>query len=1269
MSATAASSSAYAPEKPSLATAPTPAHAMPVAAAPVRAVAPPPPPPAAGPARPPAIGAVRVPPPPSAGPAVPPPPPPSGPKAGPGPAINLPKKQVPGRASGWLAEYQKRQIDSRTLRVFLSSTFRDMQEERRVIFTSAVPRLQTECAARGVLLVMVDLRWGITEEEAKSGNVVRLCLREVAKCDYFVAFLKDRYGWCRPPNTSDASYDKSVELALDEFPWLRDCDGRSVTEMEILCGALLDPGAARSKSLFYYASPAMLARERAKGEAPESQYAVQQLAALKAAIRGAGLRVGPEYDSEADLAEALERDLTEMIRRDRSGRKPMSWVEEEEQAHEAFGNVRRRIFVGRIMTLAEIDSYAESAGRELLCITGPSGVGKSSLVANWAARWRQRGPRDIEVAHFCGGTSQSSLATNLIRRVYETLRKRLDWVPALESPPGADSRALLLQFGAWLDTLTPGLTRNNARVVIVVDALDQLQLDATTTGPAPLLFLPPSGCTGRVRIILSTTEGPTLDAVRQLQPAPDFVEVRAFTEPERREMVHEHFKAFAKSAPQSVLDGLTRQPQSANALWLSTVLSYLTSSGAVTHDTMAAELASLMERRTPADLYLLVIQKWTGNFGPALVKGVLAAVACSRRGMAEGELKSLLAVGGASAGADPRPGHGHGAAGLPAASALAWSDFTGAAAAVGALVDRGGLLAFYHKAAQQAWRPRPRSLSVQVAGIELQGAQAAEAFCGLEDPDARRAQCAALARWWETQPASERRAVEAPHAFQGAADGDGLARILGDLDVLERLRSPETNDAELLRLWTASARQAHAAEAYSAAIARAERGAGGGWSPSAAPASSAAPAPSREALPLLRRAVQEQRALPPSKERDLELPLTYRELARALEAEGGYEEAEQLYRMALQARPPHPRPLPPCPSPPPPPTPVFLPPPPTSPATSFRIPAPTITPDPLPLHCRPSARICSPEAPPAAQERERLLGAEHVDTADAANNLGALLHRPGVAPEKHEEAERLFDRAIRTLSKLLSPQHPKVAIVLANLGTLCDNRQEPQKAVEYTSRALAIFEAANGPESLEVGIACNNLCQSYTALGDYHKALATARRGETLFRRFFGDTHPNTATALASLATAMASASPPDAEGAREKRAEVLRISRANHSPYHVSVVQAVAPWALALAHPQFGEGGLREALRELDAYTAAARGPVERAAGLYATAWFWYVGPGEHQPPDYARALAYLEEAAGLLRGEAGAGRLDEAGGRLLADVETTLENSRQQLRNTGLA
>ncbi len=60
----------------------------------------------------------------------------------------------------------------RQIRVFISSTFRDMMRERDLLVKEVFPELRRKCAKRFVTFTEVDLRWGIIEAQANEGQVL-----------------------------------------------------------------------------------------------------------------------------------------------------------------------------------------------------------------------------------------------------------------------------------------------------------------------------------------------------------------------------------------------------------------------------------------------------------------------------------------------------------------------------------------------------------------------------------------------------------------------------------------------------------------------------------------------------------------------------------------------------------------------------------------------------------------------------------------------------------------------------------------------------------------------------------------------------------------------------------------------------------------------------------------------------------------------------------------------------------------------------------------
>ena len=122
--------------------------------------------------------------------------------------------------------------ESREIRVFLSSTFRDFNEERRLLATQVFPELNRRARERGVELVEVDLRWGVTQEQAEDGHALEICLQEIERCQrYFIGMLGDSYGSLTPP---ERDLLVAAPELLEKRQWLSGRIGQSsYTELEI----------------------------------------------------------------------------------------------------------------------------------------------------------------------------------------------------------------------------------------------------------------------------------------------------------------------------------------------------------------------------------------------------------------------------------------------------------------------------------------------------------------------------------------------------------------------------------------------------------------------------------------------------------------------------------------------------------------------------------------------------------------------------------------------------------------------------------------------------------------------------------------------------------------------------------------------------------------------------------------------------------------------------------------------------------------------------
>jgi hypothetical protein len=93
----------------------------------------------------------------------------------------------------------------RTFRIFVSSTFSDLKEERNALQEKVFPKLRELCMHHGYRFQAIDLRWGVREEASLDQQTIKICFEEIKRCKKitprpnFIVLLGDRYGWCPLP--------------------------------------------------------------------------------------------------------------------------------------------------------------------------------------------------------------------------------------------------------------------------------------------------------------------------------------------------------------------------------------------------------------------------------------------------------------------------------------------------------------------------------------------------------------------------------------------------------------------------------------------------------------------------------------------------------------------------------------------------------------------------------------------------------------------------------------------------------------------------------------------------------------------------------------------------------------------------------------------------------------------------------------------------------------------------------------------------------------
>lgn len=615
------------------------------------------------------------------------------------------------------------EFGQRVVRVFVSSTFRDMQAERDELAKVVFPQLRRLCERRGVTWGEVDLRWGITAEQAEEGEALPLCLEAIRRCrPYFIGLLGERYGWV-PEEIPE-------ELMIRE-PWLVEHRGQSVTELEILHGALNDPRSAEH-ALFYFRDPASI------GTLPPDQRASFQetparrrkLADLKGCIRKSGLPLREGYRNPAELGEWVLQDLTAIIERQYPEGSAPDLLDQEAAEHQVFAERRRRVYIGRQEYFERLTEAANGDGPPLV-VLGASGSGKSALLANWTRRFQAEHPDELLLLHFIGATSASADWAAMLRRILQELKRHFGLPQEIPDQPAELLRAF-----------ANGLSRAAARgrVILVLDALNQLD---DRDGAPDLVWLPAS-LPPNVRLIVSTLAGRSLEELEKRGwPA---LTVEPLRPAERRRLIEDYLALFSKQLDAPRRERIAAAPQTETPLFLQLVLDELRLFGV--HEHLDERIESSLQAPDIPQLYSLILDRYERDFDrgrQGLAREALSLLWAARRGLTEQELREAL---GTEAG--------------PLPQAL-WAPFF--LAVENALISRSGLLTFGHPSLRQAVHDK---YLADEAGQRKAHLRLADHF----DP---------------LRYLSEHSVAEVPWQLVRAQDWTRLHELLTDLQFLERL--------------------------------------------------------------------------------------------------------------------------------------------------------------------------------------------------------------------------------------------------------------------------------------------------------------------------------------------------------------------------------------------------------------------------------------------------------------------------------------------------
>ncbi len=497
---------------------------------------------------------------------------------------------------------------SNELRVFISSTFRDLQEERDHLVKKIFPEVRARCRERGVTFTEVDLRWGVTDADVTSGRVVRTCLEEIDRTrPYFIGIIGDRYGFV--PQVSEISSDSDLGR---QYPWIRDAvaAGASLTDLEFRHGAL-NSNASREDAgrAIFYTRQRLHERDVADPDR-------LKLAGLERRVRGRGYGVRG-YQSAEKLGELVRQDLLEILDRDFGQAVPPTPLEAERMRHEAFAESRRHAYLPNPEYVERLNAHAGSEDAPLV-IYAPSGTGKSSLVAYWANGYREAHPSEAVIEHYIGVGAGATDHLGVMRHIMEEIKFRYG---RTEDIPGSPEQ-LEQQFANWL-----GFTLQNP-VVIIIDGVNQL------SGPAAKLGWLPKFWPKNVRFIITATSEETRDELSAR--GWNQMNVRPLEPVEREKIIVGFLREYGKALSHKEIERISGDPKSAHALFLRTLLEELRIFGS--HELLPERVTRCLNVANTDELFQGVLERMEQDFGAERVRDVMSLLWAARSGLSEIEL-------------------------------------------------------------------------------------------------------------------------------------------------------------------------------------------------------------------------------------------------------------------------------------------------------------------------------------------------------------------------------------------------------------------------------------------------------------------------------------------------------------------------------------------------------------------------------------------------------------------------------------------------------
>lgn len=485
------------------------------------------------------------------------------------------------------------------MRVFISSTFVGLENERNYLMTKTFPMLKHEAIKRGITLIPVDLRWGVTKEQAEQGKVIWICLNEIERSKpFFISILGTRYGW--QPELDILKKDTQL---IHKYPNIQsDMESKlSMTEIEIQHAVLRN--SEKINAFFYITDENTLEKRQKK---------------LVEKINKDGRYALKYYHSQEELGNLIYRDIMGLLNEVDT----MIDVSEFDRIFNCqcveFSQLANG-YLERSNITVTIESFVNNNQHNILTLFGSNGTGKSCILADWISR------HEGDVIYlFINGLLTDKSYKAIQRYLLTVITKNGDSLIINEK-----------NLYNQLESALEHITLNNQKYTIVLDGLEQV-IEESDDVHSPLSWLPnpPKG----IKYIFGTNSEEQKQFLRKR--GSEVLEVLPLRQESREEIINRYLFKYSKELTNEQVFQLASNAKSKNLTLLIYMLNEMVSDSV--YETVDDYINQYIIAKDGNDFYQKLLTRACNKFDENMVKEIFGLITLSKSGLKIDEIIGIL---------------------------------------------------------------------------------------------------------------------------------------------------------------------------------------------------------------------------------------------------------------------------------------------------------------------------------------------------------------------------------------------------------------------------------------------------------------------------------------------------------------------------------------------------------------------------------------------------------------------------------------------------